>query len=123
MIAKMFVKIILVLFGMVFVVSGINLITSISELDLQSESKLEYILFEKLGEMIKCFYEYPTFGSSSIMFKTNVAKNGIIGYEMYGNVVDRMMLLNCSKEHTFAYMVNPKYNALQHLPCQVSFRL
>ena len=97
-----------------FVVSGINLITSISELDLQSESKLEYILFEKLGEMIKCFYEYPTFGSSSIMFKTNVAKNGIIGYEMYGNVVDRMMLLNCSKEHTFAYMVNPKYNALQH---------
>ena len=97
-----------------FVVSGINLTKSMKELDCNINNKLEYILFQEKGEMLKCFYDYPTFGASSIMFKTNVAKKGIEGYENFGNVVDRMILINCSKENYFAYMINPKYNALQH---------
>jgi len=97
-----------------FVVSGINLIKSMKELDFNTNNKFEYILFQEKGQMLKCFYDYPTFGASSIMFKTNVAKKGIEGYENFGNVVDRMILINCSKENSFAYMINPKYNALQH---------
>jgi glycosyltransferase involved in cell wall biosynthesis len=97
-----------------FVVSGINLISSMTKIDYQKNENLEYLLFEEKGIMLKCFYDYPTFGSSSIMFKTYVAKKSIVGYNSYGNVVDRMILINSSREYSFAYMINPKYFALQH---------
>jgi glycosyltransferase involved in cell wall biosynthesis len=97
-----------------FVVSGINLTDSMSKINYTKNEKLEYLLFEEKGEMLKCFYDYPTFGASSIMFKTVVAKHAIEGYKNFGNVVDRMILINCSRDHSFAYMINPKYHALQH---------
>ncbi len=97
-----------------FIVSGINLTSSIDNMKSHEVENLKYILFDQKGDMLKCFYDFPTFGASSIMFKTNVAKLGIIGYEKFGNVVDRMMLLKCSSEYSFIYMISPKYKALQH---------
>lgn len=96
-----------------FIVSGINLTTAENS-EYNEDDTLKYIYFSERGQMLKCFYDFPTFGASSIMFKTEVAKKGIYGYEYFGNVVDRMILLNCSSQYPFVYMINPKYNALQH---------
>ena len=98
-----------------FVCSTINHTKNEDEiLNFKPETKVEYDYFNQKGSLLACFFTHPLFGSSSVLFDTNLVKNMKSEYEIYNKVNDRAFLLRASIQKPFVFMKNIKYNALWH---------
>lgn len=98
-----------------FVCSTVNIIQNSDEiLNFEPVVDLDYDIFYKKGELLPCFFTHPIFGSSSILFDSNIVKDMKSEYEIYNKVNDRAFMLRVSINGSFIFMKNIKYNALLH---------
>jgi glycosyltransferase involved in cell wall biosynthesis len=98
-----------------FVCSTVNITQNPEEiLNFEPELEVEYDYFKEKGALLPCFFTHPIFGSSSILFDSNIVKNMKSEYEIYNKVNDRAFMLRVSNQAPFIFMKNIKYNALWH---------
>lgn len=98
-----------------FVCSSVNIIQNPEEiLNFDTETEVEYEYFREKGALLPCFFTHPIFGSSSILFNSNIVKNMKSEYEIYNKVNDRAFMLRVSNQAPFIFMKNINYNALWH---------
>ena len=98
-----------------FVCSTVNITQNSEEiLNFEPDIIVEYDYFKEKGALLPCFFTHPIFGSSSILFDSNIIKNMKSEYEIYNKVNDRAFMLRVSIQAPFIFMKNIKYNALWH---------